>query len=249
MSGVELYPAIDLRDGKAVRLRQGDYAEETVYDDDPVAVAAGFAADGARWLHVVDLDGARTGEPVNRPIVNAIASAVGVHGVRVQSGGGVRSEEDAAALADAGVSRVVIGSAALEDPELVRRIAAHQPVAVGLDGRRGVASLHGWLDDGAVSVLDALTQFEDAGVDAVVLTEITRDGTLDGPDLDGLHVALERTTLPLIASGGVGSLQDLEALAALEVDGRHLAGVIVGKALYEHRFRVAKAMSVLGSVS
>ena len=248
MTGVELYPAIDLRDGKAVRLVRGDYDSETVYDDDPVAVAAGFAADGVRWLHVVDLDAARTGEPVNRPIVGAITSAVGVHGVRVQSGGGVRSEEAAAALAEEGVARVVVGSAALQDPELVRRLAARQPVAIGLDGRDGVAAVHGWVDDTAVSVLDALGQFEDAGVEAVVLTEITRDGTLDGPDLDGLRAALERTTMPVIASGGVGTLEDLEALAALEWGGRHLAGVIVGTALYEHRFRVAKAMSVLGSV-
>ena len=248
MSGVELYPAIDLRDGKAVRLRQGDYGAETVYDDDPVAVAASFAADGVRWLHVVDLDAARTGEPVNRPIIAAIATAVDVHGVQVQSGGGVRSVEAAGALADAGVARVVVGSAALEEPELVREIAARQPVAVGLDGRRGVAAVHGWVDATAVSVLDALRGFEDAGVDAIVLTEITRDGTLDGPDLDGLRAALERTTIPIIASGGVGSIEDLVSLAALEADGRKLAGVIVGTALYEHRFRVAKAMSVLGSV-
>jgi phosphoribosylformimino-5-aminoimidazole carboxamide ribotide isomerase len=246
--GVELYPAIDLRDGKAVRLVRGDYGAETIYDEDPVAVAAGFAADGVRWLHVVDLDAARTGEPVNRAIVGAIAGAVYGHGVRVQSGGGVRSEEAAAALADVGVARVVVGSAALEDPELVRRVAARQPVAVGLDGRQGVAAVHGWVDDAAVSVLDALGQFEDAGVEAVVLTEITRDGTLEGPDLDGLRSALARTAMPVIASGGVGSLDDLEAVAALEWDGRHLAGVIVGTALYEHRFRVAKAMSVLGSV-
>jgi phosphoribosylformimino-5-aminoimidazole carboxamide ribotide isomerase len=248
VSGVELYPAIDLRDGKAVRLVRGDYDAETVYDEDPVAVAAGFAADGVRWLHVVDLDAARTGEPANRSIVAAITAAVGVHGVRVQSGGGVRSEEAAAALAEAGVARVVVGSAALEDPDLVRRLAARQPVAVGLDGRQGVAAVHGWVDDAAVSVLDALGRFEDAGVEAVVLTEITRDGTLEGPDLDGLRGALERTAMPVIASGGVGALEDLEALAALEWGGRRLAGVIVGTALYEHRFRVAKAMSVLGSV-
>jgi len=246
--GVELYPAIDLRDGRAVRLVRGDYDAETVYDDDPVAVAAGFAADGARWLHVVDLDAARTGDPVNRAIVGSIVAAVAPHGVRVQSGGGVRSEDAAAALADVGVSRVVVGSAALEDPDLVRRLAARQPVAVGLDGRQGVAAVHGWVDDAAVTVLDALGAFEDAGVEAVVLTEITRDGTLEGPDVDGLRAALERTTMPVIASGGVGSLEDLETLAGLEWGGRYLEGVIVGTALYEHRFRVAKAMSVLGSV-
>jgi phosphoribosylformimino-5-aminoimidazole carboxamide ribotide isomerase len=245
---VELFPAIDLRGGKAVRLVRGDYDAETVYDDDPVAVAAGYAADGVRWLHVVDLDAARTGEPVNRPIIASIADRVAPHGVRVQAGGGVRSEDSAQALADAGVDRIVIGSAALEDPPLVRRIAARQPVAVGLDGRRGVAALHGWVDEAAVSVLDALPGFEDAGVEAAILTEITRDGTLEGPDLEGLQAALARTTLPLIASGGVGSVEDLGALASLEYDGRHLAGVIVGTALYEGRFRVAMAMSALGAV-
>jgi phosphoribosylformimino-5-aminoimidazole carboxamide ribotide isomerase len=230
---VELYPAIDLRGGRAVRLVRGDYDAEKVYDDDPVAVAAGFAADGVRWLHVVDLDAARTGEPVNRPIIASIADKVAPHGVRIQAGGGVRSEEAAEAL---------------EDPPLVRRIASRQPVAVGLDGRHGTAALHGWVDESAVSVLDALPNFEDAGVEAAILTEITRDGTLEGPDIDGLRAALASTTLPIIASGGVGSVDDLATLASLEYDGRHLAGIIVGTALYEGRFGVAMAMSALGSV-
>jgi phosphoribosylformimino-5-aminoimidazole carboxamide ribotide isomerase len=245
---VELYPAIDLRGGRAVRLVRGDYDAETVYDDDPVAVAAGYAADGVRWLHVVDLDAARTGEPVNRPLIASISDKVAAHGVRVQAGGGVRSEDAADALADAGVARIVIGSAALEDPAMVRRIAARLAVAVALDGRHGTAALHGWVDDAAVSVLDALPNFEDAGIEAAILTEITRDGTLEGPDIEGLRAALARTTLPIIASGGVGSIEDLATLASLEYDGRHLAGVIVGTALYEGRFRVAMAMSALGSV-
>jgi len=146
------------------------------------------------------------------------------------------------------VDRVVIGSAALEDPPLVRRIAARQPVAVGLDGRHGTAALHGWIDESAVSVLDALPGFEDAGVEAAILTEITRDGTLEGPDIDELRAALACTALPIIASGGVGSLDDLATLASLEYDGRHLAGVIVGTALYEGRFGVAMALSALGAV-
>jgi phosphoribosylformimino-5-aminoimidazole carboxamide ribotide isomerase len=245
---VELYPAIDLRGGRAVRLVRGDYNAETIYDDDPVAVAAGYAADGVRWLHVVDLDAARTGEPVNRPLIASIADKVAAHGVRVQAGGGVRSEDAADALADTGVARIVIGSAALEDPAMVRRIAARLAVVVALDGRHGTAALHGWVDDAAVSVLDALPSFEDAGVEAVILTEITRDGTLEGPDIEGLRAALARTTMPIIASGGVGSIEDLSMLASLEYDGRHLAGVIVGTALYEGRFRVAMAMSALGSV-
>jgi phosphoribosylformimino-5-aminoimidazole carboxamide ribotide isomerase len=244
----ELYPAIDLRGGRAVRLVQGDYDTERVYDDDPVAVAAEFAADGASWVHIVDLDAARTGDPVNRPIIASIAGAVAAHGVQVQAGGGVRSEEAAAALAEAGVSRVVIGTAALEDPELLARVAARQPTAAGLDGRDGALATRGWFADAGVAVLDALDHLAGSGVEAVVITEITRDGTLDGPDLDGLAAALGRTGIPVIASGGVASLDDLSALAALEIDGRRLAGVVVGKALYEGRFGIADALAALGAV-
>jgi phosphoribosylformimino-5-aminoimidazole carboxamide ribotide isomerase len=244
---MDLYPAIDLRGGRAVRLHQGDYARETVYGDDPVAVALGFAAAGARWIHVVDLDAARTGEAVNRGVVAAIAAAVAPFGVQVQSGGGVRSEEAAAGLGDVGVARVVIGTAAMEDPALVRRIAARQPAAVGLDGRSGVVAVRGWLEAGGASVLDVLPRFEDAGVAAVVVTEIAVDGTLAGPDLTGLAAVLERTALPVIASGGVGTLDDLAALRDLSAADRRLAGAITGKALYEGRFTVAEALAVMGA--
>lgn len=244
---MELYPAIDVRAGRAVRLLKGDYAQETVYDDDPVAVAMAFAAAGARWVHVVDLDAARSGEPENRATVAAIASAVAAAGVRVQSGGGVRSESAAAALADAGVARVVVGTAAVEDPALVRRIAARQAVAVGLDGRSGQVAVRGWLESAGGSVLDVLPRFEAAGVDAVVITEITVDGTLAGPDIAGLTAALEATTLPVIASGGVGSLDDLRTLAGVQADGRRLAGVICGKAIYEGRFDVTGALAAVAA--
>lgn len=242
---MELYPAIDLRGGRAVRLLQGDYGRETVYGDDPVALAVGFADAGARWLHVVDLDAARTGEPVNRGVVADIVAAVSGRGVQVQSGGGVRSEEAAEALADAGVARVVIGTAAMEDPALVRRIAVRQPAAVGLDGRSGEVAVRGWLRGSGASVLDVLPRFADAGVAAVVITEIAVDGTLAGPDLAGLQAALERTELAVIASGGIGSLDDLRALAALAAGERHLAGAITGKAIYEGRFTVAEALAAL----
>ena len=242
---IELYPAIDVRGGRCVRLHQGDYRQETVYSDDPVAVALGFAAAGAQWIHVVDLDAARSGEPENRAVVGAIASAVVAQGVQVQSGGGVRSEAAAAALADAGVTRVVIGTAAMEDPALVARIARRQPAAVGLDGRGGEVAVRGWLEGSGDSVLDVLPRFEDAGVAAVIITEIGRDGTLAGPDLGGLAAALDRTSLPLIASGGVGTLDDLRALAALSAGERRLAGAIAGKAIYEGRFTVAQALAVL----
>ncbi len=242
---MELYPAIDLRGGRAVRLLHGDFGRETVYGDDPVAIAVEFAQAGARWVHVVDLDAARTGEPVNRAVVAAIAAAVGPHGVAVQAGGGVRSDAAAASLADAGVARVVVGTAALEDPDLVSRLAARQPVAVGLDARAGEVAVRGWLQGSGTTVLDVLPRFTDAGVAAVVLTDIGVDGTLAGPDRAGLAAALAATDLDVIASGGVGSLSDLRALAALEVDGRRLAGAICGKALYEGRFTVAEALAAV----
>lgn len=243
----QLYPAIDLRAGRCVRLHQGDYGQETVYGDDPVVVAEAFARAGAPWIHVVDLDAARTGEPANRAVVAAIARAVAPFGVAIQCGGGVRSEPAAAALAEAGVTRVVIGTAAMEDPALVRRIARRQPAAVGLDGRRGEVAVRGWLEGAGASVLDVLHRFEDAGIAAVVVTEISRDGTLAGPDLDGLRAALARTTIPVIASGGIGSLDDLRALASLTAGDRRLDGAITGKALYEGRFTVAEALAALAT--
>ncbi len=241
---IDLYPAIDLRAGKVVRLHLGDYDEETIYGDDPAAVALQFAVAGARWIHVVDLDAARTGEPTNRSVVGAIAAAVAGR-AQVQTGGGVRSEAAAAALADLGVARVIIGTAAMEDPTLVARIAARQSAAVGLDGRSGEVAVRGWMKGAGATVLDVLPRFEDAGVAAVIITEITRDGTLAGPDLDGLQAALERTSIPVIASGGVGTLADVEALAVMRAHGRELGGVITGKALYENRFTVAEALKVL----
>ncbi len=241
---IDLYPAIDLRAGKVVRLHLGDYDEETIYGDDPAAVASQFADAGARWIHVVDLDAARTGEPTNRAVVGAIAAAVAGR-AQVQTGGGVRSVFAAAALADLGVARVIIGTAAMEDPALVARIAARQPTALGLDGRSGEVAVRGWMKGAGASVLDVLPRFEDAGVSAVIITEITRDGTLSGPDVAGLQAALERTSIALIASGGVGTLADMRELAAMRGGGRMLGGIITGKALYENRFSVAEALEVL----
>ncbi|MGI9118887.1 MAG: 1-(5-phosphoribosyl)-5-[(5-phosphoribosylamino)methylideneamino]imidazole-4-carboxamide isomerase [Acidimicrobiales bacterium] len=239
---MELYPAIDLRGGRCVRLRQGDYGDETVYGDDPVAVARGFAAAGASWVHVVDLDAARTGEPVNRTAIAAVAAAVDA---RVQSGGGVRDEAAAEALFDAGVHRVVLGTAAMEDPGLVAGLAAAHPggVAVGLDTRGGEVAVRGWTEGAGVPLLDAVRRFDDVGVAALVVTEISRDGTLAGPDLDALAAVLGATTVDVVASGGVGTLDDLQALARLSVVGRVLAGAIVGKALYEGAFTVEQALA------
>jgi phosphoribosylformimino-5-aminoimidazole carboxamide ribotide isomerase len=240
---VDLSPAIDLLDGRCVRLYQGDYDRETVYGDDPVAQALAFQAEGAPWVHVVDLDAARSGEPRNRDVVAAIAGALDVP---VQTGGGIRDEAAAEALFDAGVARVVLGTAALEDPDLVRRLAARRPVAVGLDARGRDVAVRGWLEGSGTDLLDLAAAFADAGVAALVVTEISRDGTLEGPDLDGLASVLAATPIPVIASGGVGTLEDLRALAGLGAAGRTLSGAIVGRAVYEGAFTVTDAVSVLG---
>jgi phosphoribosylformimino-5-aminoimidazole carboxamide ribotide isomerase len=242
---VELYPAIDLRDGKCVRLQQGDYSQETVYGGDPVAVAQEFEEDGAAWIHVVDLDAARTGRPENREVVAEIAAGVGIP---VQSGGGIRDEFSAEALLDLGIARIVIGTAALEQPRLVRRLAGRHP---GRPGRRrparaGEAAVRGWTEGSGVTVLEAIGWFGDAGVATFIVTDIARDGMLTGPDVEGLSKVLATTTADVIASGGVGSLEDLRTLASLEVGGRRLAGAIVGKAIYEGVFSVGEAVRALG---
>jgi phosphoribosylformimino-5-aminoimidazole carboxamide ribotide isomerase len=237
---IELYPAIDLLGGQVVRLRQGDYADQTHYGDDPVAVATSFVESGATWVHVVDLDAARTGSPVNRPVVAAIARALDGR-ARVQTGGGVRSVGDALVLADAGVARVVMGSAAVAQPSLVAEAARVVPVAVGLDHRNGEVAVHGWTEGSGVRLADALQWFPDAS--AFVITDIARDGMLTGPDVEGLAAVARATATPVIASGGVASLADLSALA--DVPG--IAGVITGKAVYEGRFTVAEALRQLAA--
>ena len=238
---MDLYPAIDLRGGRCVRLHQGDFDRETVYGDDPVGQAKRFAAAGAPWVHVVDLDAARTGDPTNRGLIAAVAAAVDVP---VQTGGGVRDDAAADALFAAGVRRVVVGTAALEDPDWVRRLAARHPggVAVGLDARGRDVAVRGWQQASGRDLVDVARSFEDAGVAALVVTEIGRDGTLEGPALDQLSAVLEATALDVVASGGVGTLDDLRALAALRVGpgARRLTGAIVGRALYEGAFSVAE---------
>ena len=240
---MQLYPAIDLRGGRCVRLYQGSYDAETAYSDDPVGQARQFADAGAPWLHVVDLDAARTGEAANLAVIAAIADAVDVP---VQTGGGVRSLDAAAALADAGVARVVIGTAAVENPGWVEQVAARQPVAVGLDARGREVATHGWEQGGGGDLLELAARFESSGADAVVVTEIGRDGTMSGPDTDGLTAVLAATGLAVVASGGVAELSDLTALTAIGDDSRRLAGVIVGRALYEGRFTVEQALETLG---
>ena len=241
---MDIYPAIDLRGGRCVRLVEGDFDRETVYGDDPVAVAEAFAAAGARWIHVVDLDAAHSGEPVNRAVVRAIAAAVG--DVRVQCGGGVRTLADADELISAGVARVVIGTAAIEEPSLVGEVAARWPgqVAVGVDHRDGEVRVRGWVEGGGRRVDDLIREVITAGAGAVVVTDISRDGNMAGPDVEGLGPLLNRTGAPIIASGGVRSLDDVRALAGIRsADGRGLTGIIAGRAIYERRLDVAQAVA------
>lgn len=233
-----LYPAIDVFGGKVVRLRQGEYDDSTVYGVDPVAMALTFVDQGATWVHMVDLDAARSGEPVNRSVIASVARAIAGR-ASLQVGGGVRTQADAEALAAAGVTRVVMGSAAVADSALVRRVSDVVSVAVGLDHRNGVAATHGWTESSGVQVDDLLTQFPTAS--AFVITDISRDGMLTGPDIEGLARAVSRTSIPVVASGGVGTLSHLAELAAVI----GLNGVIVGKALYESKFTVSDALVVL----
>ncbi|HEX4902665.1 MAG TPA: 1-(5-phosphoribosyl)-5-[(5-phosphoribosylamino)methylideneamino] imidazole-4-carboxamide isomerase [Acidimicrobiales bacterium] len=241
---MDLYPAIDLRGGKVVQLVQGDFDREAVHGDDPVEVALRFVDAGVRWIHMVDLDAARTGEAHNRDLIARVCEAVPVP---VQAGGGVRSVDAARALADAGVARVVMGTAAVEQPELVAAVAAAQPVALGLDVRGREVSIKGWTEGAGLDIADALARLEGSGAMAVVVTQIQGEGLLGGPDLDGLAELLDTTTLDVIASGGVGELDHLRQLAALDRGGRRLGGVIVGTAIYEGRVDVAEAVRTLGA--
>ena len=245
---MEFLPAIDLRAGTAVRLTQGDFAREDRYGD-PTTLAAGYMAAGARWIHIVDLDAARTGVPHERDVLARIIELTREAGVSVEFGGGIRSEDDAEELLESGVSRVVLGTAALEEPALAGRCARRWPgrVAVGLDyrvGEDGVAEAQaqGWLAGSGRSVVDLLELWQHDPIGAVVATSVARDGMLSGPDLGGLQALLAATSLPVVASGGVSNLDDLVALAGLGAGGRRLSGAIVGKAVVEGRFSVEEGL-------
>lgn len=245
---MDLYPAIDLRGGRCVRLVEGDFARETVYSDDPVETAARFAAAGARWIHVVDLDAALTGEPANRPVVVRIAAAVQGNGVQVQSGGGIRTTADVEDLLSAGVARVVLGTAAAENLALVAEVCSRWPgrVAVGVDHRGGEIRIRGWAEGGGRAVADFVPEAVAAGAAVVIVTDIARDGRMAGPDVAGLSALLAATGAPIIASGGVAGLDDVRALAAVRApDGGRLAGVIAGRAIYEGALDVGAALDVL----
>jgi phosphoribosylformimino-5-aminoimidazole carboxamide ribotide isomerase len=237
-----LYPAIDIRDGKAVRLIQGDYDQETAYDDDPVVAALRWVDGGARWLHVVDLDGARSGEPVNLEHVRRIVAAVSVP---VQLGGGLRDSKKVEEAISSGAERIVLGTAAIRDPDMAEAIAAThgERVVVSVDSRSGKVAAEGWTESSDLGTAEVIAALTDRGVRRFVYTPVEVDGLMEGPELDSLREAAEATDAELIYSGGIGSLADLRALAGLGLD--NLGGVIVGRALYEQRFTVADAQAIL----
>jgi phosphoribosylformimino-5-aminoimidazole carboxamide ribotide isomerase len=239
-----LFPAIDIRGGKAVRLIQGNYDQEQRYDDDPVVAARRWVDGGAGWLHVVDLDGALAGEPVNLDHVRRIVAAVEIP---VQLGGGLRDTKKVEEAFSAGVERVVLGTAAVRDPEMAEAIAAAHGdrVVASVDARAGKVAAEGWTQESELGVTEVIGELTRRGIRRFVYTPVEVDGLMEGPDLDSLRDVAETTGGEVIYSGGIGSLDDLRAVASLELD--NVEGVIVGRALYEERFTVAEAQLALGS--
>jgi phosphoribosylformimino-5-aminoimidazole carboxamide ribotide isomerase len=239
---VILFPAIDLKNGQCVRLRQGDMDRATVFNDDPAAQAAVFEEQGFQWLHVVDLDGAFAGKPMNAAAVEAILARVAFP---VQLGGGIRDMKTVAGWLEKGVRRVIIGTAAVRDPGFVREAAKAFPgqVAVGIDARDGFVAVEGWAETSALAADDLGRRFEDAGVSAIVYTDIARDGMLQGVNWDGTIALANALTIPVIASGGLASMADIERLCA--PDAAILEGAITGRALYDGRIDPAQALARL----
>jgi phosphoribosylformimino-5-aminoimidazole carboxamide ribotide isomerase len=242
VEAVILFPAIDLKGGEAVRLEQGDMTRATVFHNDPAAQAQAFAAQGFEYLHVVDLDGAFAGKPVNAAAVERI---LGVIGIPMQLGGGVRDMATVEAWLGKGVDRVIIGTAAVRDPDLVKQAARAFPgrVAVGLDARDGKVAVAGWAETSELTALDIARRFEDAGVAAIIYTDIARDGLLKGLNLDATIALANAISTPVVASGGLASLDDIEAL--LEPRAKRLEGAIAGRALYDGRLDAAQALKLI----
>jgi len=237
-----LFPAIDLKEGRCVRLKQGDMAQATVFNDDPAAQAADFERQGFQWLHVVDLDGAFAGKPMNAAAVEAILKRVAFP---VQLGGGIRDMKTVAGWLDKGIKRVIIGTAAVRDPGFVREAAKAFPgqVAVGIDARDGFVAVEGWAETSSLAASDLGKRFEDAGVAAIIYTDIARDGMLEGINWEGTIALAQAVSLPVIASGGLASMADIERLCA--DDAAILEGAITGRALYDGRIDPAAALKRL----
>jgi len=241
---MEIIPAIDLLDGACVRLHQGDYDQVTRFSDDPVAQALSWQSQGATRLHLVDLDGAKRGEPVNDAAVRAITAALDIP---VQLGGGVRSVERANELLSCGLDRVILGTVAIEQPELVTQLAQHYPgrVVVGIDANDGKVATRGWIEQSDVLATDLAKRFSRTAIAAIITTDIATDGTLAGPNLTALREMAEASSVPVIASGGIGCMADLLSLLPLEALG--VSGVIVGRALYDGRVDLAEAIQAIGA--
>ena len=236
------FPAIDLKDGQCVRLFQGDMDQVTVFGDDPAGQAKGFADAGAKWLHVVDLNGAFSGRPVNEDAVSGILDRIDIP---VQLGGGIRDMQTIDFWLDRGVRRVILGTVAVRDPDLVKQACKRHPdrVVVGIDARDGMVAVEGWREWSEITGLELAKEFEDCGVAAIIYTDIARDGAMDGPNIEATVGLANAVSVPVIASGGVSSLEDLEALKATGTG--LLEGVISGRALYDGRIDLAAAVELL----
>jgi phosphoribosylformimino-5-aminoimidazole carboxamide ribotide isomerase len=236
-----LYPAIDLKQGQCVRLRQGDMAQATVFNNDPAAQAASFEADGFSWLHVVDLDGAFAGKPMNGAAVESILAQVKFP---VQLGGGIRDMATVEGWLSKGIARVIIGTAAVRDPAFVKAAAKAHPgrIAVGIDARDGMVAVEGWAETSTLSAHELGKRFEDAGVIAIVYTDIARDGMLQGLNMEGTRALADALSIPVIASGGLASIEDVKLL--LQPENRRIAGAITGRALYDGRLDAREALQM-----
>ena len=242
-AAMQIIPAIDLLDGQCVRLHQGDYDQVTRFSSDPVAQALDWQRQGAERLHLVDLDGARTGQPVNDQVIKAITAALSIP---VQLGGGVRTAERAEELLACGLDRVILGTVAIEQPELVDELASRHPgrVVVGIDAKDGLVATRGWIETSTVQATDLARRFATSGVAAIISTDIATDGTLAGPNLDALRAMAEASSVPVIASGGIGTLEDILSLLTIAPLG--VTGVIVGRALYDGTVDLAEALQAVG---
>ena len=235
-----IFPAIDLKDGNCVRLEKGEMNRATVFNDDPAAQALKFENQGFKWIHIVDLNGAFEGKPVNIGPVKEIIKAVKIP---LQLGGGIRDIATIENWLDAGVTRVILGTIALREPGIVMEACRKFPgkIVVGVDGKGGMVAVEGWAETSTVSVIDLAKKFEDAGVSAILYTDVARDGMLQGVDLSGTKTLAESINIPVIASGGVAGIEDIKAIKAIEGSG--VCGVIVGRALYDCRINIEEALA------
>jgi phosphoribosylformimino-5-aminoimidazole carboxamide ribotide isomerase len=247
---MDIFPAIDLLDGKCVRLYQGDYDRSQVFNENPADMARSWLEQGATKLHLVDLDGAKVGEPINIPAIESIVNTVKTHAtqtVQIQVGGGLRNIESVSKLLNLGVDRAILGTVAVEQPELVAELCQRYPnrIIVGIDARNGKVATRGWLETSEVLATDLARQMADLGAAAIIYTDIHRDGTLSGPNLEALRELANTISIPTIASGGVSSLRDLLNLLSLESLG--VTGAIVGRALYTGEVNLVEAIRAVGS--